>query len=261
MGLPPPRSVICSSDEEALAAARELAFPLVVKPARSVTFSAGLIRQHKTQVVEDANQFEAAVAVVGIPLTLQEYVSKTTIVSCAAVRVDGRLLGLTFARYTRTYPSPVGSAALATTIAPPRLLTQQVEELLGLIGWCGIFELELLELGENRFGVIDFNPRSFGWMGLAVGVEANLPALWCDHLLGRHSVSPDGAWVGVNYRWEDADILKALAHLRRGRLLSAATVLRPYKRVVYAHYRLDDPAPLVARILSDLPRVKAVLFP
>ena len=260
-GLAPPRSFICSSDEEAHAAARELGFPLVAKPVRSVTFSAGMIRQHKAQVVDDANQFEAAIAAVGIPLTLQEYVSNTTIVSCAAARVDGRLLGLTFARYARTYPSPVGSAALATTIAPPQPLTQQVEELLGLIGWGGIFELELLELGQDRFGVIDFNPRSFGWMGLAVGAGANLPALWCDYLFGRRSVSPDGARVGVHFRWEDADILNALARLRRGHLLSAAAVLRPHKRVVHAHFRIDDPAPLVARILSDLPRVKAVLFP
>ena len=261
VGLAPPKGVICSSTEEALATASGLEFPVVVKPLRSVTWRAGRIRQQIAQVVGDVSALEAAIAVVGGPLTLQEYVSGTNIISCAGVRVDGRLLGLTFARYARTYPSPVGSAALATTIAPPQPLTQQVEELLGLIGWGGIFELELLELGENRFGVIDFNPRSFGWMGLAVGAGANLPALWCDYLFGRRSVSPDGARVGVHFRWEDADILNALARLRRGHLLSAAAVLRPHKRVVHAHFRIDDPAPLVARILSDLPRVKAVLFP
>ena len=44
-------------------------------------------------------------------------------------------------------------------LALERVATQHVEELLGLIAcWCGIFELELLEVGENRFGAIDFNP-------------------------------------------------------------------------------------------------------
>jgi predicted ATP-grasp superfamily ATP-dependent carboligase len=250
VGLDPPRSATCSSDEEARAAAQELAFPLVVKPTRSVRWAAGRIWHQKAQVVEDASFFEEAIAEVGVPLTLQEYVTGTTVVSCAAVRVDGQLLGLTFARYARTYPSQRGSAALATTITPPRRLTQQIEELLRLIGWCGIFELELLDLGENRFCAIDFNPRPFGWMALAVGSGANLPALWCDHVLRRRSVPPDGARVGISYRWEDGDIRNALAQLRRGRLRSAAAVLRPHRRVVHAHFRIDDPAPLVAQMIS-----------
>jgi hypothetical protein len=86
-------------------------------------------------------------------------------------------------------------------------------------------------------------------MALAVGAGANLPALWCDHVLGRRSVSPDGARVGVRYRWEDGDIGNAVAQLRRGRFRSAAAVLRPHRRVVHAHFRIDDPAPLLARML------------
>jgi predicted ATP-grasp superfamily ATP-dependent carboligase len=146
-------------------------------------------------------------------------------------------------------------AARATTIAPSWQLTQQIEELLDLIGWCGIFELELLELGENRFGAIDLNPRPFGWMALAIGAGANLPALWCDHVLEQSSVSPAGARTGVHYRWEDGDIRNALAQLRQGHLRSAAAVLRPYRRVIHAHFRLDDPAPLAARMLSIAQKV------
>ena len=248
VGLAPPKSVLCSSAEEALATVPELTFPLVVKPARSVAWTDGRVRKLRAQVVRDASLFEAAVAAVGIPLTLQEYVSEPTIVSCAAVRVADRLLGLTLARYARTYPPQVGMAALATTIAPPRPLIQQIEELLERVGWRGIFELELLELGEDQFGAIDFNPRPFGWMALAVGAGANLPALWCDHVLRRHSVSPRGARVGIHYRWEDGDVGYALAQLRRGRLRSAAAVLWPHRRVVHAQFRIDDPAPLVARM-------------
>lgn len=250
VGLAPPRSVTCTSVEEALAAAPGLELPLIVKPARSVTWTDNRIRQRGALLVEDMTFLKAAVAAVGTPLMLQEYSPGTTVFSCAGVRVDDRLLGLTFARYARTYPSQVGSAALATTIAPPRPLIRQIEELLRLIDWCGIFELELIELREDEFGAIDFNPRPFGWMALAVKAGANLPALWSDHVLGRRSVSPEGARVGIHYRWEEGDILNALAQLRRGRLRSAAAVLRPHKRVVHPHFRIDDPAPLVARVLS-----------
>ena len=256
VGLAAPKSVTCSSAEEALAAAPEFKFPLLVKPARSVTRMNGRIRQYRAQIVGDATLLKAAVGAVGVPLTLQEYISRTTIVSCAAVRVDGRMLGLTLARYARTYPPQVGIAARATTIAPPGHLIQQVEELLDQIGWCGIFELELLDLGENRFGAIDLNPRPFGWMALAVGAGANLPALWCDHVLGRRSVSPNGARVGVHYRWEDGDIRNALVQLRQGYLRTAAEILRPRRRVVHAHFRIDDPAPLIARMLSMAQKLK-----
>jgi predicted ATP-grasp superfamily ATP-dependent carboligase len=250
VGLAPPRSIVCSNAEEALAAAPDLRFPVLVKPASSVTWKDGRIRQQEAQVVEDISLLEAAVAAVAAPITLQEYISGTSMLSCAAVRIDGRLLGLTLARYVRRYPSQIGRAALATTITPPRPLTRQVEELLGLIGWSGIFELELLELGENRFGAIDLNPRPFGWMALAIGAGANLPALWCDHVLQRRSVRPSGARTGVHYRWEDGDLRNALEQLGLGRLGSAATVLRPHRRVVHAHFRIDDPMPFAARMLS-----------
>jgi predicted ATP-grasp superfamily ATP-dependent carboligase len=249
VGLAPPKSTTCLSYKEACTAAREFAFPLVVKPAHSIVWTAGQLSQQVAQVVGDAAHLEAAVATVGVPLTLQEYVPGTTIISFAAVHVDSRLLGLTLTRYARTQPLENGDAAMATTITPPRPLTQQVEELLELIGWHGIFELELLELGKNRFGVIDFNPRPFGWMALAVEAGANLPALWCDHVLGRRSVSSDGARVGIHYRREDADLRNALALLRRGRLRSALAVLQPHRRVVHPHFRIDDPGPALALMI------------
>jgi hypothetical protein len=79
----------------------------------------GRVQQQRIQVVDEVGLLEAPIAVVGVPLTLQEYVSDATLVWCAAVRVDGQLLGLKHARYIRTYTSQRGSAALATTIAPP----------------------------------------------------------------------------------------------------------------------------------------------
>jgi predicted ATP-grasp superfamily ATP-dependent carboligase len=260
-GLAPPPSVACSSQAGVVAAARELRFPLVVKAARSFTRTDGRLQHQRARVVEGASALEAAVAACGLPVTIQEYVPRATIVSCAAVRIDGRLLGLTLVRYARTFPAHVGSAALAVTIAPPGPLVEQIEELLRLIGWSGIFELELLELGEKRFGAIDFNPRPFGWMALAIAAGANLPALWCDHLLGRRSVAPNVAQPGISYRWEEGDVRNALAQLRRGRLRGAAAVVRPYRRVVHALFRLDDPAPLVAWMLSSVQKAARRAIP
>jgi predicted ATP-grasp superfamily ATP-dependent carboligase len=246
-GLSPPHSVVCSSPAEMEVAVRELGFPLVVKPTVSLTRTSGYPRHQTARVVEDAASLEAAAT--EWPLTIQRYVPGATIVSCAGVRAGGELLGFTVARYERTYPSPVGSAAFAVTIAPPSMLRERVEVLLAEIGWSGIFELELLEL-EGGFGAIDFNPRPFGWISLAIGAGANLPAIWCDHVLGRTGAPTGDARLGIHYRREDADLRGFAAHLRNGRVRDAAALLRPRRHVVHALFRRDDPGPLVARLFS-----------
>jgi predicted ATP-grasp superfamily ATP-dependent carboligase len=249
-GLAAPTSIQCSRVDDVFEAARELGFPVVVKPARSVVRERGRLRQLTARVVTDAAELQPAVRSAGLPLTVQEYLPAARLVSCAGVRIESRLLGLTVARYARTYPSPVGSAALAETGAAPAGLAERVEKLLAKLEWIGMFELELLQLEDGRFAAIDLNPRPFGWLALAIGAGANLPALWCDHVLGRSTVSPFPARPGVSYRWEDADARNAVAELRRLRPRAAASVLRPRRRVVHAHFRLDDPGPFVARMLA-----------
>ena len=251
VGLAPPRSVTCSTLNDALAVAARFPFPLIVKPTRSFVLSEGrrFVERLKGRVVADATRLQAALADVGAPLVIQEFTPRPTIVSYAGVRIGDELLGLTVARYARTYPKLIGSAALAVTVPPPAQLTRQVEELIRLTGWCGIFELELLEF-DGRCGAIDFNPRPFGWMQLATGAGANLPALWCDHVLGRRSVSTAAARPGVYYRWEDADLRNTLACLREARFRDAAAVLRPRRGTVHALFKRDDPAPLLARMIT-----------
>jgi predicted ATP-grasp superfamily ATP-dependent carboligase len=247
--LTPPRGFVCSTLTEMEAAAQELGFPLISKPAASWVLVNGHLRPRPPLVVDDAGSLPAVAT--EWPVTLQQYFPDAGIVSCAAVHVEGKLLGFTVVRYERAYPPPAAKAAFAVTIAPPAGLRERIEAVLAGTGWTGIFELEMLEL-EGRLGAIDFNPRPFGWMALAVGAGANLPAIWCDHLLGRSSVPTSDARVGKYFRREDTELRSAVAHLRRGRVREAAAVLRPHPRVVHAHFRLDDPGPAVALLLSSV---------
>ena len=100
-GLTPPASVVCSSLAEMEVAVRELGFPLVVKPAVSLTRTNGYLRHQTARVVENAKSLEAVAT--EWPLTIQQYVPGARIVSCAGVRAGGELLGLTVTRYERTY--------------------------------------------------------------------------------------------------------------------------------------------------------------
>ena len=249
VGLAPPASVACEDLSEARAAADELGFPVIVKPARS--FRAGSdasLEQKGAAIVRDQDGLDAAVRLVGEPLTVQQLVSDPRIVSCAGVRLPEGLAGFTVARYARTSPPEVGSAAFATTIEPPEGVRARVEDLLTQIGWEGIFELELLDLGNGRLGAIDLNPRLFGWLSLAIGAGANLPAIWCEHVLRRGTAAAADAAPGYRYRWEEGE-LKYVVHQVRRLNRRALAPLRPQRDVIHACFELRDPAPVLAQSL------------
>ena len=96
---------------------------------------------------------------------------------------------------------------------------------LGSIGWQGIFELEFMRSSDGAFTTLDLNPRTYGSMALAIRAGADLPALWCEWLLGGRP-DPVFARPGFHYRWEDAELRRLVWEIRRGSLSGAAAVLR-----------------------------------
>lgn len=253
VGLAPPKSVRCDTVEQVSAAIAETGLPVVVKPGRS--FEPVAARYNRLVVVRDPDEagLAEAMAAEQTPVIVQQYVHGP-IVSVGGVAAGGRLRGLAVSRYVRTWPPGAGNAAASETIEPPRLLGERIESLVRRLGWEGIFEVELVDVGD-RLGVLDFNPRPYGSMTLAVRAGANLPAIWADSVLGRNDDYVE-ARAGMRYRWEDAELFHLAWQLRRGHLRSAAAVLAPRRHVAHAHLELTDPGPFVARVLR-LGRVAA----
>ncbi len=67
------------------------------------------------------------------------------LVSFSGVAADGRLLAYGVSRYGRTWPPEGGAVSFAETIAPPAGLERKVENLIGALGWKGVFEVELVQ--------------------------------------------------------------------------------------------------------------------
>src|SRR4029077_6089415 len=105
-------------------------------------------------------------------------------------------------------------------------LLERVESVVERLGHRGIFELELLEQADGRYGAIDLNPRPFGWLALAPQAGVNLPALHCDSLRGR-AIATVPARVGVRYRWEDGDLRHVGSRVRSTRSPAAFAALKP----------------------------------
>jgi predicted ATP-grasp superfamily ATP-dependent carboligase len=253
-GLAPPASRPCRDVDAALAAGAELGYPVVLKPAQSFVPADGGLRQQGVVVVTDASRLARAAPDFAPPFVVQRF-ERAGFLSCSGVVADGRLLALTTSRVPRLWPPMAGMHTYSETVPPPPGLTGRVLDLLGAVGWQGIFQLQMLELADGRLSVIDLNPRLFASIALDVSAGTNLAAIWCDWLSGRNP-SPVTARPGMRYRWEEGELSHLAWQLGHLRLRAAAAVLLPHRRVAHAWFRLTDPAPLLARAL-DLTVVRA----
>ena len=247
-GIPAPDAVVCHSATDAGAAASEFGFPIVIKARRTFFELDGRIEQRGSELVHDRARLARLVDRFGVPFLVQRAVSGM-VYSAAGVMTAEGLLAFAASRYLRTWPPDGGNVAFGETIVPPVGLENQVTSLLRHLGWEGIFEIELIQNGSGELRTIDVNPRLYGSMALAASAGTPFAVIWCDHLLGRPSTYPSTAQPGMRYRWEDADIRYAFAQLRHGRLRRAGAALAPRRRVVHAYFRLNDPAPMVARAI------------
>lgn len=249
-GLAAPETVVCGDLDEALAAAERFGFPVVLKPRRTVFRERGEARHLASALVDDRRALEEGLLATGTPCLVQRR-ERGSIVSVGGVFADARLLATACSRYLRTWPPEAGPVSFSRSIEAPDSLLDRVARLLGLLGWEGIFELELIERGEDDWAVLDFNPRIYGSIALAVKAGAPLPAVWCDWLLKGKDASL-AARAGLYYRWEDADLRNALHGLREGHPVRAVSILRPRRGVAHAYFRWHDPLPFGVRALQPL---------
>jgi predicted ATP-grasp superfamily ATP-dependent carboligase len=246
VGLEPARTISCENATQALAAGRELGFPVVVKATKAASS-----RRHategapKSRVAGDAAQLVQVAAVFSGPMLVQAHIPGE-LVSFAGVIAAGELLAIAASRYQRTWPPPGGSASCSQTIEPPPGLAEQVVELLAGLGWEGVFELELIQTPDGAFAPIDLNPRPYGSMALACAAGAPIPALWCRWMLGDKP-APARARAGCRYRWEDGDLRHAAWQARHGHVAAALRVARPLRAVTHANFERRDPLPLFAQ--------------
>lgn len=245
-----PPTEIATSLDEARDAALEYGFPLIVKPSTSVRPDGPGLRQRSSRIIHDDEELAFTVEDFGLPVLVQRRL-EGAVHSLGGVFAAGGLLAAVHSRYERTWPPEAGNVSCSVSLPVPDELREGVIELLGGLGWRGIFELELLAKDGGGFTMIDLNPRVYGSLELAVRADAALPTIWCETLLGDGA---DGhfrdARGGVWYRWEDAEARNALICLRSGRIRELLGMLKPHRHTAHALVRLRDPAPVAARAIS-----------
>jgi predicted ATP-grasp superfamily ATP-dependent carboligase len=248
--LPPPETAVCSGVAEARRAARHFGYPVMIKPCKTVLEIDDVLVRLASEWAPDAATLGRVVPPFGERYLVQRTL-RGPIVSYAGVSDSGRLTASAVARYHRTWPPEAGNAAFAETIEPPPELKARVLELVTKLGWRGVFQLELIGDEDGHLRAIDFNPRVYGSLGLAIAAGANIPAVWALSSVGERP-APVDARGGYRYRHGDADLRNLIYQLRSRRGGAAIAVARPRRRVTHAFFMARDPAPAAAQAVLEL---------
>jgi len=220
IGVPKQWEWRCREDAEGTSL-REVEFPVVVKPTRSVSSSGGGFRQ--TSVAHAASPHELrkwleTAADGSFPALVQEWV-KGEGAGVFVLLWDGALRGVVGHRRIREKPPSGGVSVMReSTAVEPGLLRQSLA-LLKELGWRdGVAMVEYrVDPESGRSWLMEINGRFWGSLQMAVDAGVDFPVLLLECLCGNAPAEPVTGRSGVKTRWLLGDLDQLLLRLVRSR--------------------------------------------
>lgn len=218
IGFPVPRTVTPDGEADLAAIARELRFPMVLKPRNAPEFRhrfrAHLLTaadpEELRRAWEQAGPYEPQICEVipGDDSCLWTYGSYRD--------SSGRALAAFTGRKLRQTPPGFGAARAAES-RWDRALAARCDALLDALGYHGISQVEVKrDPRDGRDHLIEVNARAWLWIGLATACGVNLPlACWLD-ATGRPRTWAPGHRDGRRWLLLGTHLVSSAAELRRG---------------------------------------------
>ncbi|MEA2042605.1 MAG: ATP-grasp domain-containing protein [Bacteroidota bacterium] len=153
-------------------------YPLLVKGK----FYDAYLAYNASQVIEHFNKISAQW---GVPVIIQEFVKGTEVNVVAVGDGEGNTVGAVPMR--KQYITDKGKAWGGITITDQKLL-DITYDLIKKTKWRGGMELEIIKTNDNKYHIIEINPRIPAWVYLAVGAGQNLPEILVELALGKNVI-------------------------------------------------------------------------
>jgi len=268
--VPPTRLVTASggsTDGEAIDAATELGYPVVVKPIVSRELrSDGTIGSYTVAYACDADELRGRLRGIEGTVLLQRWLPGTGL-GVELLMDHGRPIAAFQHRRIREVPPTGGASSLRESVDLDPDLYDHAVRMLEAIGWTGLAMVEFRR-GPDRVGnLMEINGRVWGSLPLAVAAGMDFPGRLADLLL--EGPPPPDVPVATGYRrgvrarnlrldagWMGAILLGRrrypyLPWPGRGAAIGAlASLLDP--RIADDHLTRDDPGPGLA-LLASIP--------
>jgi D-aspartate ligase len=255
-GVPHPRTWSVSSAEEA--AALDLDFPVIIKPAVKESFNA--LTAAKAWRVDSPGELrqrftEAAELLPVEVLMIQELIPGSgkdgdgEQLSYAALCRRGAPLVQLVARRTRQYPPDFGRAStFVETIEDPEV-EETSRRLLDHLGIDGLVEVEFKrDPRDGELKLFDINPRVWGWHTLAQRAGVDFPYLAYRLARGEEITERPHARAGERWLRLSTDLPSGIRQVLRGNepaLPYVKTLFSPHESAIFAR---DDPWPALVEV-------------
>ncbi len=195
-----PATAVPRSAAEAVLAAREMGYPVVMKPKSHLGVGGtrgGVVRSDAElrlmygpyDVGPGQGTVLAHDADLSLPM-LQKYHGPSdfdliSVTGCLGP--DGELLALGHSKKIRQWPPNTGIGTVFEAVGEQSFTEHAVDAVRQVIG-SGIFELEVLvRRDDEEYWAIDLNPRAFGQISLDIAHGRDLPLLWYQSTTGQRA--------------------------------------------------------------------------
>ncbi|MEW6581798.1 MAG: hypothetical protein AB1416_03465 [Actinomycetota bacterium] len=218
IGFPVPATVEPRDEADVRAAARELRFPVVLKPGYAPEFR----RRFRAQVLEAADadelmrQWELA-APYGPQISEVIPGGDDALWTLGSYRdPQGRPLASFTGRKLRQWPPRFGTARAAEARWDPGL-AERGHALLDALGFHGISQVEVKrDPRDGRDHLIEVNPRSWLWISLSARVGVNIPEACHLDAMGAPRTWPAGHRGGVRWTLLAKHVVASAREVRSG---------------------------------------------
>ena len=263
LGIAVPKARVANSAAEVLHIARELPFPLVLKPARSRYMSDGKVHSTRVRIANDLEELLAILSespwLEHIPALVQQYVAGYG-AGVFALSSDSGAVAWFAHRRLREKPPTGGVSVLCESVPVDAAMQRHAQYLLTAARWVGPAMIEFRVGNDGVPYLMEVNGRFWGSLQLSINSGIDFPWLWYELLLGKATDLNIGYRTGRRLRWLLGDLdnliiqLKAQRSPRPKKAKAIADFLRSFvdlscKQEVFCW---TDPAPAAQELKSWL---------
>jgi len=270
---PVPYTKIPKNQDDVVAISEEIGFPVIMKPIFPHSWMNSNIQkivEHKKAVkINDKNQLVdmyASISKYNNEMVIQEYVpGRDDHLYSLHIYMDRnkKPAGCFTGQKIRTYPIYAGIGCFVKSVYVPQIISAGTE-MLQKVGYTGLALMQFKkDPRDDKFKLIEVNPRASSWNLLAASCGVNLPYLAYLDAIGEPLSKINKQTENTKYVFFEHDLSAFLDYRKHGEL-TIYSWLNSYRgKKVYQYFSLDDMGPfwrstrlLLGRYIAKILRLK-----